>query len=360
MWVSDFAEREGSTFHLPKGNEGEMVERTMRMHMAGGPSIVFERDHWANVTSIYKNPEEIVQTIQTWDANALYPRCMMNDVPVGAMMVYCGPQPPYLTSPLREDNQEEDSEARVVRELGCKGMRISIGEHLWLEEINTRLMDLAQYEKECFYANASEDNHYPLRVCVLQKHEDGRPIRIGPFAVDGLRLPQHFTDEELKALIPDGLNSGSDCKGIVYEYLGTYLHGDPVDVAKAMQKGEGHAHQAATLHQKYLRTFEPLEQLVKAGYALVLRWEADFTPGHQEYWSRVKKALPTHYRKYVYGHDRKTSKAQNQRQCLRQLMNPAELKELVMEGYDPAAVWTDSCDYSEQGFFWHGPSRPQT
>ena len=85
-------------FHLPKGNdEWEMVERTLRMHMAGGPSIIFEPDHWAHVTSIHGHPEEVVKSIETWNANALYPRCMMNDVSMDTRMMYFGPQPKYHT-----------------------------------------------------------------------------------------------------------------------------------------------------------------------------------------------------------------------------------------------------------------------
>ena len=55
-----FAEKEGAHFHLLKGNdEGEMVERTMGMHMAGGPSIIFERDHMAHVTTMHSDPSQV-------------------------------------------------------------------------------------------------------------------------------------------------------------------------------------------------------------------------------------------------------------------------------------------------------------
>ena len=105
-------------FHLAKGDfKGELLERTMRAHMAGGPSIIFERDHHAHITHIREHPEETIQTIQTWDANALYPRCMKNEMPVGGNVIYYGPKPSYqITLTTYDDPQEaqKDPEAWTV------------------------------------------------------------------------------------------------------------------------------------------------------------------------------------------------------------------------------------------------------
>ena len=92
--------KEGGIFHLAKGPyEGGTFERMIRRNLNGGPSIIFDRYHKAYETKIVteeetndnnvdensqkKTTEQLVEVIKTYDANALYSRCMQTWLPVG-------------------------------------------------------------------------------------------------------------------------------------------------------------------------------------------------------------------------------------------------------------------------------------
>ena len=341
------AEREGGVFHLAKGAlEGELLERTMRAHMAGGPSIGFERRHLAHMSSVRGHPEEVIRSIQTWDANALYPRCMQNDMPVGNRVIYYGPRPSYDLAPLEEDESEEYVGVEWgAKEIGPKGIHSSLGERLWMKEIEERLRGIGMEERGMY----SEGEHtYPTYVEPLTEYFHDRPLRIGQYIVDGVRPACRFTDRDLHALAPSG---EAECKGIVYEFLGSYFHGEPVLIELARSKNK--RERVERLLKSYLRTYEKMKALVTEGYALIMCWESSFVKGsrREDFWSSVKDNCPTFYKRFLHGHNRKVSKVQNQRQCLRTLADPELFTELIMSGYDKDDVLTDSCDYSQMEFF---------
>jgi hypothetical protein len=78
--------------------------------VTGGPSIVFTRYHEAGVTRIRSHQNvksKLCKRILGYDANALYPSTMMQDMPVGKETVI--------------DIQEPEVAAPRVRDLILKG-----------------------------------------------------------------------------------------------------------------------------------------------------------------------------------------------------------------------------------------------
>ena len=86
----------------------------------------------------------------------------------------------------------------------------------------------AQLEKEAF--DGSEEDTYPRRISSISTKEDGRPLRIGPYTVNCLRLPHQLMDSEMNFVCPD-------CKSIVCEYLGDFYHGHSDQIQKASNDG---------------------------------------------------------------------------------------------------------------------------
>lgn len=78
----EMAEKEGASFHLCKGDdEGHNLERKIRQNLAGGPSIILNREVVGGETFVPGQDGELIDRIVTYDANAIYSRCMQYDMP---------------------------------------------------------------------------------------------------------------------------------------------------------------------------------------------------------------------------------------------------------------------------------------
>ena len=121
---------------------------------------------------------ETIQIIQNWNANALYPRCMMNEMSVGETVIHYGHP---------EDGCEHDDEEDwVVTKVRGEGVSCSLGEKMWLQQINNRLSTLASLEREHLYPDREDQN--PTRVTVTDKRHNKCPVKVGSYIVNGRQL----------------------------------------------------------------------------------------------------------------------------------------------------------------------------
>ena len=76
------ARKNGATFSLICEKDKDL-HYCIKRNVVGGPSIVFNRYHCVNETTIRSNPSEVCQKIIGYDCNALYLWCFSLDQPVG-------------------------------------------------------------------------------------------------------------------------------------------------------------------------------------------------------------------------------------------------------------------------------------
>ena len=241
-------EKNGGVFFLAKGDEeGEKFERVIRRNLNGGPSIIFNRGVTANITKI-EGTENIVQVVKTYDANALYPKCMQSWLPVGNNVHVYKPD---------ENGVWEHTELGKSKD--------SYLENLWLETENCEIEWQAREEKE-HYASIGQEASYP-DVKILSYKTAGRVPRVGHYEVDGLRYRSQFTDAELIKYPPN-------IKGIAYEFLGNYYHGHPSLVEKFRRQEKRELERL--MMKRYVETFKKFQKLLQFGYVIKFKWEQDF------------------------------------------------------------------------------------
>lgn len=272
------AAESGGTFHLPKGeNEGHKIERTLRRNLTGGPSIIYTRQMKRNQTKL-KNGK-YVNRILTWDGISLYPFGMLQYMPCGE------------TVHLYEPNEEGEW---VYREVGRS--QDSVGEKLWIEKCK---------EKHGFICSKSD--------------VFGKALRVGPYIVDGIK---HISGTE--NTLSDYVKAKGK-KGIVYEYLGDYFHGNPQLIDKYAT--EENDNKVKDLVTKLYNTLSKMLYLIREGYIVICSWEKAFRQGkcmdrHQEF---------THYPPFTA----KYIKARIQKKdIINSVSDPDSLTDLLLEGYD--------------------------
>ena len=242
-----YCEKAGGIFFLPKGDdEGLEFERVIRRNLNGGPSIIFNRGITAH-SSVIEGTDNKVEIIKTYDANALYPKCMSTWLPVGHNV--------HVYKPGKDG---------VWKHIELGKSQDSYVENLWLERKSEQLLLQARVEKDSYPDN--EKHTYP-QVQILNKQSVGRVARVGQYEVDGIRYRNQFTDDELRKY-------GSDVKGVVYEFLGDYFHGNPSLIKK--QEKAGKESQVKLLKERYTKTIRKFRDMINFGYVIDFIWESDF------------------------------------------------------------------------------------
>ena len=82
-WAFDTMDKQQTKFHLFAPKDADMAE-IMRLNSNGGISQVFNRCQIKNESCIRGNPLIKVQSIQGFDANALYLSVIAMEMPMGA------------------------------------------------------------------------------------------------------------------------------------------------------------------------------------------------------------------------------------------------------------------------------------
>lgn len=113
------AKEHGAEFFLPQGEVlGELLERSIRRCLFGGPSIIFHRECEAYET---RTPGgHLVQQITTEDANGLYAHSMERPLPAGRTIHYYGPDDFDVTK-----EEEEEEKPWIYKEIGKRTRRSS-------------------------------------------------------------------------------------------------------------------------------------------------------------------------------------------------------------------------------------------
>ena len=150
-----------TNLYIPSPKEGERINKLFRDNMAGGPSVAYEK----RVSD---------EQVMTYDANSLYPSCMLEDMPTGRGMF-------------------EFTETDLTRHGASK---TSIREHAWIKRVRQ------EHFLQCTYHIYADDD------------SPAAHRRVGPYIVDGICFGcQH-----------------------VYEFMGEYYHYSTAEKKEATRK----------------------------------------------------------------------------------------------------------------------------
>ena len=337
------AAKAGHCFHLAKGEvEGQVIERSLRRSLFGGPSLIFNR--YASAYQTKTEGGHLVKCIDTEDANALYSRCMQKDMPVGSTLHYFGPDDFSL------DGSGAGSDEWVYREIG-KGQE-SVAQKAWLEVVQSELRTIALNEFKEYSDLPSGAVDYPDPDYISKIHTRdslGTNIRLGPYNPDGLRHRDQFTDFELKKY-PDW------CRGVVYEYLGDYWHGNPEMLKDKLRQStspdDKHYKQATFLAKKLLALGQKLRDIIKMGYVVVTAWDSKFRfkGFNTKIWSHLREDIPPFARGYILSKDRSLTRDEVQKNHMSVLQNPDSFQALLMRDFKAEDVYSDK-DIIPSDFF---------
>ena len=310
-------ESAGGVFFLPKGdNEGLEFERVIRRNLNGGPSIIFNRDVTAFVSTI-EGTHNKVQVVKTYDANALYPKCMSTWLPVGHNV--------HVYKPDKEGKWQ-------YKELG-KSLD-SFVENMWLEEKTKEIEYEARVEQDKY---PEEEKHTYPKIQILNKKSVGRIARVGQYEVDGIRYRNQFTDEELRKY-------GPRCKGVVYEFLGDYFHGNPALIVK--REKDGKEEQVKLLKERLTKTRKKFQDIINLGYAIDFVWEGDFMRRNGRIYSNTG-FVPQFTSRYLFAKDK------NRRtEIMKEISDPRKFSELLMRQWEKEKVLKDD----DTSYFSNSPS----
>ena len=361
----EFAEKEGGIFHLCKGyDEGDALERKIRRNLAGGPSIIFNRN--LKKGSFIPNSPEKICTIQTWDANALYPKCMMYKMPIGQHVHVYEPfiNEHHETWLKWRENRIADSENELFeieeprnigesmddwcyRKLGQGSLNSSLIEKMWIQSCNEELKEIWKLESSVYEVHQCSEKYIPLEKCYIQTQRNNveeKPIRIGcGFCPDGVRFREQWTDLERK-LYPE------DVKGILYEFLGDYYHGNPKLIARLKQKLLACADEEIekkkklekdieTLSKRYDDTMAKFTAMNELGFYIRCEWESDFSQKltKEDREKILDHEYPPFTREYLKHGFHKEKKCE----YLRNISDAEKFMELLMKDFDPEKVDLD-------------------
>ena len=301
-------EKAGGVFFLAKGDdEGLAFERVIRRNLNGGPSIIFNRGVTANITKI-EGTENIVQIVKTYDANALYPKCMQSWLPVGNNVHVYKPN---------------DEGVWCHSELGKS--KDSFLENVWIDHMNKDLLCIARRERNEYLSRGCVDT-YP-DVEILSQKRTGQVPRVGHYEVDGIRYRSQFTDAELRKF-------GPHVKGIVYEFLGDYYHGHP-SMIKNYQKQEKDD-MVKLMKTRYTETHKKFCTLLEFGYVVNYIWESEFKTKNKDVYD-CGQYIPPFTTSYVFakGDEKK-------RELMRQISDPKKFQDLLSLRFDERKVVLDN------------------
>ena len=92
-WMFHADRKAGAAFALTDRNDEDLFY-TIKQIVVGGPSIVFSRYHEAGKTHLWDKEDNICETIEGFDANALYVWSKGQNMPTGS---YVHHQAPHFT-----------------------------------------------------------------------------------------------------------------------------------------------------------------------------------------------------------------------------------------------------------------------
>ena len=299
-------EKSGGIFFLAKGDEeGLSFERVIRRNLNGGPSIIFNRDVTAHITKI-EGTNNTVEIVKTYDANALYPKCMQSWLPVGSNV--------HVYKP----NQEGVWQYKLLGK-----SKDSYMENQWIDQKNKEVLLQAAREASQY---SSPDNTYP-NVEIISYTRTGQIPRVGHYEVDGIRYHSQFTDSELRKY-------GPQVKGIVYEFLGDYYHGHPSLIEKYQKKNN--AKQVELMKKRYTETYKKFLAILDFGYVIDFEWECDFKRKNTEVYSSGLYT-PRFTTRYIYAKSQ-----ERKRELMTKISDPKKFQELLSTYFDKYNVITDN------------------
>jgi len=323
------AEENNGVFYIAKGDvEGNVLERTMRRNLYGGPSIIFNR--YAEAYKTQTKGGNTVKKVVTEDANGLYSRCMQKHMPVGPSVHCYGPDETNLDSPV----YSMDTADWVYKEIGKS--QDSLGQHSWLSLVQSELKDVAEAEQK-LYTEADNGAKYPPVDFVSTIHTKrtlGHEIRVGPYSADGIRHRSQFTDYERR-------HYPKWARGVVYEFNGDWYHGKPSMIKAKHEKDQKHL--VELLVDRLQKTMEKMKYLLRMKYVVFMSWEGDFKDIYKQYaYKGMGESLPKFTRSYLLGYRKDVSMKEARRQKLQKLKNPEKFQELLMMDYDEDYVYNDT------------------
>ena len=293
-------EKSGGVFFLARGDdEGIAFERVIRRNLNGGPSIIFNRGVTAGISKI-EGTENIVQIVKTYDANALYPKCMQSWLPVGNNV--------HVFKPNKDGVWAHE-------ELGKK--KDSFIENLWIDRINKEIVMEGRRELEQYTHRGVVDT-YPDVGIISQKTSRNIP-RVGHYEVDGIRYRSQFTDYELKKY-------GPHVTGIVYEFLGDYYHGHPDLTAKYERQNKESL--VKWMKIRYTQTRQKFQKLLNLGYVINFTWERDFKTSNNDIFD-CGHYVPPFSAKYLFAKNEEKKK-----NVMEEISNPRKFQQLLHSRFE--------------------------
>ena len=359
----EFAEKEGGVFHLCRGyEEGEGLERKIRRNLAGGPSIIFNRN--LKKGDFIPNSHQKIGKIVTFDANALYPKCMQYKMPNdGCVHVYEPMVNEHHESWLQwQKNRERDREEELFevneaenighvmgdwthKKLGRGSLNSSSSEKAWIEKCNAELQELWRMESDLYAFQQRRQEYLPLKECLIRTQADNamsKPLRIGcGFSPDGIRYQCQFTDFEEKLY-------GPNVKGIVYEFLGDYFHCNPELVAKKKEKlmlctkesdKKKIESEIEMLEERFAKTMNRFATIIKMGFYIKYEWESSFS---KEISSSERSALrKIDYPPFTSGYMSRCFHYHTKQEYLQNISDLQKFSQLLLRDFDPVKLDKD-------------------